>query len=82
MTDDSTRELERCLEQATARHGPEEASLEPETAALRAGWLALGELLEAAQPQVEPPLPRLPPLPAKPRQRWLAATVAAMTATM
>ena len=52
---DGQRELERRLERATARQCPAEDSLEPETAALRAGWLALGELLEAAQPQADPP---------------------------
>lgn len=77
MTDD-LGELERRLELATARHCPAEVLLEPETAGLRAAWLALGEVLEASQPQVELPLKRLPPLPAKPRRRWLAPMVATM----
>lgn len=81
MTDD-LGQLERRLELATARHCPAGDSLEPETAGLRAAWLALGEVLEAAQPQVELPLKRLPPLPAKPHRRWLAATVAAMAASV
>ncbi len=80
MTDD-LGELERRLELATARRCPAEDSLEPETAGLRAAWLTLGDVLEAAQPQVALPLKRLPS-PAKPYRRWLAATVAAMAASV
>ena len=81
MTDD-LKALERRLEQATARQCSGEDSLEPETAGLRAGWLALGELLEAAQPQVDPPLPRLPPLRAQRRRRRLPVAIAALAASL
>jgi hypothetical protein len=80
MTDD-LRELECRLEQATARHSPAEEALEPETAALRAGWLALGELLEAAQPQADPPLLPLPQ-PAVPRRSLPAVTIAVLAASL
>jgi len=79
---DGQRELERRLERATARQCPAEDSLEPETAALRAGWLALGELLEAAQPQADPP-PRLLSLrPVQRRKRWLPVTMAVTAASV
>lgn len=84
MTDDrDTKDLETRLEQATSRDCPGEGSLDPETAALRAGWLALGELLETAQPQDESPLPQLPPPPAPQRsRRWLPAMIAALAASV
>jgi hypothetical protein len=82
MTDD-LRELQRRLEQATECHGPSEESLEPETVALRAGWLALGELLEAAQPEAAPRVPPMPLRPAPRPRRWPpTATVAVLAASM
>jgi hypothetical protein len=61
MTDE-LRQLEQRLEQATAQCSRSEAPLEPETAALREGWLAFGELLEAAQEVSQQRLPS-PPAP-------------------
>ncbi|MGD0898851.1 MAG: hypothetical protein ABR915_13520 [Thermoguttaceae bacterium] len=46
-------ELQRRLEQATARGEADQDTLHAETAALREAWLALGQLLEAAGPEEE-----------------------------
>jgi len=45
---DELTNLERRLEAATTRRVPPEGPLDPEAAALREGWLALSQLLEAA----------------------------------
>jgi len=49
---DELTNLERRLEAATARDVPPEGPLDPEAAALREGWLALSQLLEAAEKQL------------------------------
>ena len=54
---DETRELQHRLERATAAECLPQESLEPETASLREGWLALGQLIETAQPALDRPLP-------------------------
>ena len=87
---DDPRELRRRLEQATARAGSDESPLEPETAALRAGWLALGELLEAEQRSSPPrPLGEGPGVRAAGigtrltrRRRWLPIAIAALAASL
>jgi hypothetical protein len=81
MTDDP-KELERRLTQATARHDLAEDSLDPETTALRAGWLAFEELLEAAQPQANRPLPRPLVLPARSKKDWFAVTIAVLAVSL
>lgn len=90
MNDDS-HELERRLEQATAPPGVDEAPLDPEIARLRAGWLALGELLEAAQPQSSPrplaaerPWARAAIIATRPspHTNWLLVVVAALAASL
>jgi hypothetical protein len=80
MTDD-LEALQRRLEKATARPSPAEDAVDAETAALRAGWLALGELLEAAPPQADPlSRPAGPPVPR--RRRWLPAAMAVLAASI
>lgn len=51
---DELNELQRRLERATAPERPVDPPEDSETAALREGWLALGQLLEAAEPRQEP----------------------------
>jgi len=81
MTDD-LRELEAQLEQATRRGSDLGDNLPPETAALRAGWLALEGLLDAAQTETQLPLSQLPPAPARHFRRVLVAAVAALAASV
>lgn len=83
---DEARELQRRLELATAAECPPDASLDTETASLdgeteslREGWLALGQLLEAAQPALDRPLKLQRPAP-KRASRWSKA--AAMAASL
>lgn len=75
---DESNQLERRLEQATARQLPADTTLDSETAALREGWLALGQLLDAAESVSGPaaPLPSVPPAPAPRSWQWLGAVVA------
>ncbi len=81
MSDDP-RELERQLEQATARSGPSGAPLDPETASLREAWLALGQLLETAHPATDLPVqPRAAPR-ARRRPRWLVPAAVALAASL
>ena len=47
---DETEKLQEMLERATAPGPQLSAGLDPETASLRATWLALGRLLEDVQP--------------------------------
>jgi len=79
---DEWDKLERQLERATAPDGPTAGSLDAETASLREGWLALGELLRAVEPAVEPPL-RLPK-PNRPVRRTgrKAAGIAVLAASL
>lgn len=81
MSDDLS-ELQRRLEQITAGRDAAGAELDPESAELRAAWLAFGELLEADQSGVGSaarPL-RLPPTGR--RRGWPLAAVAAMAASV
>ena len=76
---DEPSELERRLERATAPECPSDPPQDAETAALRDGWLALGQLLEAAQPSGEPFQLRSMPERTRRVGRWpvVAAAVAA-----
>ena len=47
---EDTKKLEEQLEKATAEGDRMDGSLDAETVALREGWLALGRLIETAQP--------------------------------
>ena len=80
-------DLERQLELATAAEPANDASLEPETAALREGWALLGQLLQDAEAEspsgvaweslsVSPPTP-LPPARRAAWKRPVAIVVAA-----
>jgi hypothetical protein len=51
---DEMRELQARLEKATARPGDGQDDLDAETAALREGWLALGQVLDSAEAGLEP----------------------------
>ena len=89
---DRTHELERRLQQATAPEGPPDksmdtASMDAETASLREGWLAFGQLLEAAQPMsdasaLEELLPSPQAAPGKASSRWKASLAAALAASL
>lgn len=79
---DELNELERRLERATAAECPSEPILDAETASLREGWLALGQLLEAVRPQLEQPLQLPEPARPKPLVRWRLAGVAAVAASI
>ncbi len=81
MSDD-LRHLERQLEQATARAAPPDASLDPETASLREAWLALGQLLEAAQAESGPPAQPWSPPRGRTWIRWTAAVAVAVAASL
>ena len=79
---DELRELQRRLEEATAAAPPPAAELDAETRELREGWLALGQLLEAAHPAGETPVV-LPPMPRRSAgRRWKLAAVAALAASL
>lgn len=80
---DESNQLERRLEQATARRLPADTPLDSETAALREGWLALGQLLEAVETVSGPaaPLPAVPPGP-PPRSWRVLSVVAALAASL
>jgi hypothetical protein len=76
VNDDLTQ-LERRLEQATTAGG---GPLDPQAAAWRETWLALGEMLEAASPAppaVAPPMPAVRRGFAQRVQSWAAVAVAA-----
>ena len=47
---EDTKKIEEQLEKATASGDTLDAALDAETTSLREGWLALGQLIEAAQP--------------------------------
>lgn len=81
MTDD-LRELERRLEEATASRDSAADNLDADTAALRAGWRALGELLETTQPEAEVSMPPMPLPPDARRTRWAPVAAAALAASL
>ena len=74
-------EFELQLERATAAGQSSDVPLDPETASLREGWLALGQLLEAAQGADDPPL-ELRPLRRQERTAWRVAAAAALAASL
>ena len=79
---DELRQLERRLEQATARRLPDGTTLDSETAALREGWLAMAQLLEAADAASAEMAPVRPLPPAGSRRTWMAAAAAAIAASL
>ena len=81
MNDELSR-LQRQMEEATAADCGPDCPHDTETASLRQGWLAFGELLEAAQPMADEPL-QLRPMPRRTaRSRRLAAGIAAVAASV
>jgi hypothetical protein len=79
---DELNELERRLTAATEPECPGHLLSDAETAALREGWLALGELLDAAQPALDQPV-RLPEPPTRwMSARWKLAAAAALAVTV
>jgi len=74
--------LERQLERATAPECPAPDALDAETASLRDGWLALGELLRAVEPPVEPPLKLIEPDRPVRRIARTAAGIAVLAASL
>lgn len=75
MTDDQDQ-LAKQLERATSAEISAMESLDDESSALREGWLALGQLLEADRKHHGEPL-RLGPPARRPKQRYLMAMIAA-----
>jgi hypothetical protein len=80
MNQDHDKLLE-ILEQATAPRSEPEGRLDSETASLREGWLALGQLLEGAEPSAELPMP-LPTLRPARKRGWHLAIIAAVAASL
>jgi hypothetical protein len=76
---DALDPLQPRLERATARECPGDGSLDAETASLREGWLALGELLQAIEPSAERPF-ELRALPKDTRRVGRPATALAALA--
>jgi len=76
-------QLRRRLERATAAEfTADELPSDAETALLREGWVALGQLLETAYPAGEQPLD-LPSLPSRKTAAWRnPAVVAALVASL
>ncbi|HUT89086.1 MAG TPA: hypothetical protein VMY37_06305 [Thermoguttaceae bacterium] len=81
MSDELDR-LQRQLERATASECSTDGSLDAETASLREGWVALGELLEAAEPSREQPLELREPLKPGRRTGRKVAGIVALAASL
>ena len=79
---DEPSQLRDRLEQATAAECPPDATLDAETASLREGWVALGQLLEAAQPGLDEPFEFRQPLRQTTRTRRRLAAVATLAASL
>ncbi len=79
---DELNELKRQMEQATAPRFEAGGELESETASLRAGWLALEELLVAAEAQIEPPMCSVPFVPTSRRRRRMFRRLVALAALL
>jgi hypothetical protein len=79
---DELSRLQHRLEQATAPECPSDALLDTETASLRDGWLALGELLQAVQPALEGPLALREPPRRRSWRRLRLAGIAAVAASL
>ncbi len=78
---DELNELQRRLEWATVPESPVDPPEDAETAALGEGWLALGQLLEAAEPWQEPF--ELRKHPERTRQvGWRSVVAAAVAASL
>jgi hypothetical protein len=89
-------DLERQLEQATARPDSSGGPLDPQTASLREAWLAFGQLLDAAQPasgkgtvpfssdenRDSPPRIQPVPWPARHRRAWLVPAAVGVAASL
>jgi hypothetical protein len=73
--------LEQRLELATGRDLPPESPLDPETASLREAWLALSQLLEAAE-EASPKPVKLRPMPPPRHHGWRLAATAAMAVSL
>ena len=74
------RRTQHRLERITARDCAAEEGMDPQSAELRAAWLAFGELLKASEANREfPPRPIAPPRPRK-RPAWLLAKIAVLAA--
>lgn len=77
------KDLERRLEQATAPADAPDVPLDAETASLREAWLAFGQVLEAAQPAPDEPLPlRIPVVRRDSRGHWWLAGSLALAASL
>ena len=82
------KKIEEQLEKATASDDTLDAALDAETTSLREGWLALGQLIEAARPpSTRPPELQYPTQAALLQQRKLLglkslATLAALAASL
>lgn len=81
MSDD-LKKLQDCLERATAAECSSDAFEDAETALLREGWLALGQLLEAAHPAPAGPLELPQAAECKPNVHWRLAGAAAVAAAL
>ena len=86
MSEESDK-LRRRLEQATAAELPAAELpaaelLDAETASLREGWIALGQLLETAHPVTEQPLDLPHPMPRRAAARWKPAAAAILAASL
>ena len=79
---DELSELDRRLTAATAPECPAHLLSDAETAALREGWLALGELLEAAQPMLDQPVRLRQPPNRRVPVGWRLAGAAALAASV
>jgi hypothetical protein len=79
---DALNELQRQLEQATARDGAQQAPSDPETAALREAWTALGRLLAAAQPAEQTLLDRWKRPPSRPPRRWFRSPAVGLAVSL
>jgi len=79
---DELDRLKRQLERATASECSTDGSLDAETASLREGWLALGELLEAAEPPVAEPVKLPEPAPPVRCTGRKAAGIAALAVSL
>lgn len=75
------KKLEERLTLATTADGLPGDELDPETASLQAGWLALGELLDKAQPEMEMPVRSVRFRPARSNRRRLATMLAGLAAS-
>ena len=81
MSDD-LKKLHDRLQRATSPECSPHSVEDAETALLREGWLALGQLLEAAHPAPAEPLELAQPARRTPNVRWRLAGAAAVAAAL